>query len=215
MLCRKKPTLRRRRVRKLAVICLAAIIFLIAYFETAVKSQLSDVIVRDMRTLSQQAITMAAEDFLAENPDIGEKLCRIRYHDGTVAAISADTPSINSVKTEITRRAQKNIDTLSHTQGVATCLGSLTGLVILADAGPEVRFSVESTQTVSCEFKSSFESAGINQTVHHIIMTVSVDLLICNPFRIHKTVSTTSSFEIAQTVIVGSVPSYSGIASAY
>ena len=56
-------------------------------------------------------------------------------------------------------------------------------------------------------------SAGINQTVHHITVTVYVDLLIYGPIRVGETVSTESAFEIAQTVIVGTVPSYSGVVS--
>ena len=215
MLCRKKHSRTRRRARKLAALSSAVFILLIAYYETAVKSQMTDIIIRDMRTLSEQAVTMATEEFLAENPDIGEQLCRISYHDGSVAAISANTPAINSVKTAITNKAQENIDRLSHTQGIGTRLGSLTGLVMLTDAGPEIHFTVDSTQTVSCEFESSFESAGLNQTVQHISMTVHVELLVYNPFRIEQTISTASSFEIAQTVIVGAVPSYSGVVGAY
>ena len=90
-------------------------------------------------------------------------------------------------------------------------MGNFSGLVFLSNFGPDIPFSVESSQTVSCEFQSTFESAGINQTVHHITITVTVELLIYSPFRIGETVTTQSSFEIAQTVIVGTVPSYSGV----
>lgn len=215
MLCRKRPTPRRRRARKLIALTVAGIILCLTYFELAVKAQLRDIIIRDMQTLSERAVTMAVDDYLAENPDIGESLCRISFHDGSVAALSADTAAVNVVKTSVTKRAQAYIDELSHTQGISTRLGSFTGLVSLLNVGPEVRLPVDSTQTVSCEFESTFEGAGLNQTVHHITMTVYVDLLVYNPFRIRQTVSTSSTFEIAQTVIVGSVPSYGGVLSSY
>lgn len=215
MLCRKRPTPRRRRARKLIALTVAGIILCLTYFELAVKTQLRDIIIRDMQTLSERAVTLAVDDYLAENPDIGESLCRISFHDGSVAALSADTAAVNVVKTSVTKRAQAYIDELSHTQGISTRLGSFTGLVSLLNVGPEVRLPVDSTQTVSCEFESTFEGAGLNQTVHHITMTVYVDLLVYNPFRIRQTVSTSSTFEIAQTVIVGSVPSYGGVLSSY
>lgn len=215
MLCRKRPTPRRRRARKLIALTVAGILFCLTYFELAVKAQLRDIIIRDMQTLSERAVTLAVDDYLAENPDIGESLCRISFHDGSVAALSADTAAVNAVKTSVTKRAQAYIDELSHTQGISTRLGSFTGLVSLLNVGPEVRFTVDSTQTVSCEFESTFEGAGLNQTVHHITMTVYVDLLVYNPFRIRQTVSTSSTFEIAQTVVVGAVPSYGGVLSSY
>ena len=212
-MCRKKLSPTRRRIRKYIAVCLAVSIACVTYFELAVKHQLRDVIIRDMQTLSERSVTEAVDGFLCENAGAGEKMSEITYDNGAVAAISTDSAYINSVKTYITTHAQENIDRLSRSQGAKTRLGNFTGLVFLSEFGPEITFPVDSTQTVSCEFQSSFESAGINQTVHHIIITVTVDLLIYSPFRISETVSTESSFEIAQTVIVGSVPSYSGVVS--
>ena len=140
-------------------------------------------------------------------------MCDITYNNGSVAAISTNAAFVNAAKTYITEHAQDCIDRLSRTQGISVRLGNFTGLVFLSNFGPEIPFSVDSTQTVSCEFQSSFVSAGINQTVHHITVTVYVDLLIYGPIRVGETVSTESAFEIAQTVIVGTVPSYSGVVS--
>ncbi len=215
MLCRKKLSPRRKKLRKILAAVLVLTLLFVWYVEYAVKEQLQDVIIRNMRTISETAVTMAAQEYLAENPDSGEKLCRIICSHGAVAALSADTANVNAVKTQITKKAQRYIDELSRSQGVGTQLGNFTGLVFLTNVGPEVRFSVESTQTVSCAFKSVLESAGINQSIHHITMTVTVELLVYNPFRISDTIRTESTFEIAQTVIVGAVPNYSGVVSTY
>ncbi|WP_405357421.1 sporulation protein YunB [Ruminococcus sp.] len=213
MLCRKKPSPVRRKFRKYLAVFLAILILLTVYAELAVKHQLRDVIIRDMQTLSEQAVTMAVDDFLEEHADTGNRMCDITYNNGSVAAISTNAAFVNAAKTYITEHAQDRIDRLSRTQGISVRLGNFTGLVFLSNFGPEIPFSVDSTQTVSCEFQSSFVSAGINQTVHHITITVYVDLLIYGPIRVGETVSTESAFEIAQTVIVGTVPSYSGVVS--
>ena len=213
MLCRKKPSPFRRKLRKYLALFLAILILLTVYAELAVKHQLRDVIIRDMQTLSEQAVTMAVDDFLEEHADTGNRMCDITYDNGSVAAISTNAAFVNAAKTYITEHAQDRIDSLSHSQGISVRLGNFTGLVFLSNFGPEIPFSVDSTQTVSCEFQSSFASAGVNQTVHHITVTVYVDLLIYGPIRVGETVSTESAFEIAQTVIVGTVPSYSGVVS--
>ena len=210
-MCRKKPGPVRRRVRKTIAVLLSLLILFTAYFELVVKAQLRDVIIRGMQTLSEQSVNQAVEEYLSEHADIGEKLCDIVYDSGYVAAISLNASSVNAVKTAITARAQSIIDDESRTQGVYVKLGNFSGIVFLSNVGPDIHFTVDSTQTVSCEFNSSFESAGINQTIHHITITVTVDLLIYSPFHIGETVTTSSTYEIAQTVIVGTVPSYGGV----
>ncbi|MBQ3331005.1 MAG: hypothetical protein IJG87_07485 [Ruminococcus sp.] len=212
-MCRKKLSPVRRKIRKTIAVFLSFLILFTVYFEIAVKHQLRDIIIRDMLTLSEKAVTMAVDDLLLQQSGKTVKTCDISYNNGSVASITTDASYINSVKTFITARAQERIDELSRQQGVSVRLGNFTGLVFLSDFGPEITFPVESAQTVSCEFQSSFESGGVNQTVHHITVTVYVELLIYSPFRVGETVSTESAFEIAQTVIVGAVPSYSGIVS--
>lgn len=213
MLCRKKLSPLRRRIRRYLVLLLAVFIAAVCYAEIAVKAQLRDVIIRDMRTVSVQAVNTAVDEFLSENFDIGEKLTDISYDGGRVSAIAVNPSYVNYIKTRVTSRAQEQIDYLSHHNGVSEHLGSFTGLIFLSGAGPVIGFNVDSAQTVSCEFESSFESAGLNQTLHHIIMTVTVELTVYNPFRIRQAVTTTTSYEIAQTVIVGAVPSYGGVLS--
>lgn len=211
MLCRKKLTPRRRRLRKYIALTLAVLTAALIWFEYAVKAQLGDIIVREMHTLSEQAVNDAVADFLSENPDIGSGLADIAYNSGAVSSISLDPTRVNRIKTDITRRAQAYIDTSSRTQGVSAHIGSFTGLVLLTNAGPVVHMPVESDQTVSCTLESRFDSAGLNQTLHHVTLTVTVELLVYNPFKIRRTVVTQTSCEIAQTVIVGAVPSYGGV----
>ena len=211
MLCRKKCSPLRRRMRRYTAVLLTILILLTAYFELAVKHQLRDVIIREMKTLSEQSVTEVVNDYLSAQPDAGERLCDIVYDSGSVAAISLNTARVNAVKTYITAHAQAAIDHSARENGVSVRLGNFSGIVFLSNVGPEVSFPVDSTQTVSCAFDSSLEAAGINQTIHHITLTVTVDLLIYSPFHISDTVSVATSYEIAQTVIVGSVPSYSGV----
>lgn len=212
MLCKRKPSVIRKKLRRLISVLLVVVTLSAIYIELAVKAQLRDVIIREMRTVSETAVNMAVDGFLAENADVGERLTILRYNDnGAVTALSTDSAYINYVKSQITSSAQGYIDALSHDRGVSAHLGSFSGLVLLNNVGPVVSFAVGSSQTIACSFESTFEQAGINQTVHHITLTVAADVLVYNPFRIQKTIHTVTSYEIAQTVIVGTVPTYGGV----
>lgn len=211
MRCRPRLSPVRRRIRKAVALLLAVTALCTAYFEIAVKSLLGDVIVRQMRTLSVKAVNTAVSNFLSENFDIGNKLVSLSYNSGSVAAVTTDPAYINYVKTEITSRAQAEIDRLAHSGAVSAHIGSFTGLILLAEVGPMITLDVDSAQTVSCGFCSTFESAGLNQTLHHITLTVNTEVTVYNPFSLRQTVDSRSDYEIAQTVIVGEVPSYGSV----
>ena len=212
MLCRRKPSGVRRRLRRYICFLLITAILFTVYFEVAVRVQLCEVIRTQMRAVAEQAVCEAVSAFLQDNADAGDRLSQLQLTDGgTVAAVATDSSYINYVKTEISRRSQEQIDLLSHSGSVAAPLGSFTGLILLNNIGPEIPLRIDSRQSVMCTFRSTFESAGINQTVHHIALIVDVEIAVYNPFRIYSGISVSSDFEIAQTVIVGSVPSYGGV----
>lgn len=212
VLCRKKPSALKKRVRRYTGALLAVLVIMQIYVEVAVKVQLTDVIIAGMKTAAETAVNTAVADFLDENGDVGERLADLHLSEGgTVSAITTDPAYINYVKSAIATRAQENIDRLAREEGLGVPIGSFSGLSFLSAVGPEVHMAVESRSTVACRFKSSFESAGINQTVHHIILVVNVAVTVYNPFRIGDQIMISSDYEIAQTVIVGAVPSYSGV----
>lgn len=187
-------------------------ILITVYVEFLVKAELRPVIIAEMKTASETAVNTAVSDFLVMNPEVGARLTEMIFGDGGgVAAITTDPSYINFVKADITDRAQENIEALTFSQGVSVPLGSFTGLTFLSNLGPDVRLEIGSRQTVRCSFNSTFDSAGINQTIHHITLTVDVETVIYSPFRIDSTVHTATSYEIAQTVIVGTVPTYGGV----
>ena len=212
MLCRAKPGKVRRRLRRYLFIVLAAVIMVVTYFEVAVRVLLTEVIRAEMRTAAEEAVNEAVNDFLTEYPDIGEKLVGLHFTDGGgVTALTSDAALINRAKAEISRRSQENLDSAADKEGLSVPLGSFTGVVFLSEIGPDIPLCVNSRSTVACSFESSFESAGINQTVHHIRLIVDVDVIVYDPFRIYKGIHISSDYEIAQTVIVGSVPTYGGV----
>ena len=64
---------------------------------------------------------------------------------------------------------------------------------------------MESIGSSSSEFRNQFETAGINQTRHQIILQIDVTISILLPgFTTATNVS--SAVTVAETVIVGSVP---------
>ena len=70
---------------------------------------------------------------------------------------------------------------------------------------PKLSYTIHITTTVASNFKSNFLRAGINQVLHQIILTVSLECDLGMTDSETEQIITTD-FIIAQTVIVGAVP---------
>ena len=215
MRCRKKLSQKQKMFRKILLVLLSVVLAVVVFFELTVRDRLELVIIAEIETVAHTAINNAVNDYIKENKEISNNLIAISKDDGNnINSISENTYNTNLFKTEITDKAQKYIDDIMRKDGIDVKLGNFTGLVILSELGPYIHFNIESSPTVSCEIISTFESAGVNQTIHHIELEVFVDIYIGNPIRI-ESVSFTTKYEIAQTIIVGDIPSAYGTISRY
>ena len=125
--------------------------------------------------------------------------------NGNVQSIETDSFKINRIKADITKAVQKEIAKVYDNE-IEIPLGAFTNITILSNVGPCIPVSFNLTGSFSSEVISTFEQAGINQTIHHIkllltskIMTTSLDY--------SGKITFTTDFEIAQSVIVGNIPS--------
>ncbi len=88
---------------------------------------------------------------------------------------------------------------------IPVSLGTASGIVLFSGIGPHVDIDVGFSSSTHTDFENIFESAGINQTQHSVMLNVETTVMLSLAGRrIPKTVET--SFCVAQTVIVGSVP---------
>ena len=71
--------------------------------------------------------------------------------------------------------------------------------------GPNINIKIVPAGSVSANFTSSFEGAGINQTIHRLYLDVNCDVSILTPYgNISSQISDKMLF--AENIIVGDVP---------
>ena len=124
--------------------------------------------------------------------------------DGRVSSIESSTKLINRIKndmlTEINDRLMKG-----ETENVDLTVGTLSGIPIFYGSGPTVRMKVEPKGYADAVFISEFTDAGLNQTLHRMIMRTTVSVTAFIPMYSVQT-DVSGDFLIAETVIVGNVP---------
>lgn len=215
MQVKKKLSKAQLITKRIVCFILALITVFVVFYELTIEDRIELAIIAQIEAVSNGAINCAVSDYLLENKSVCDELINLSLDSSNqVRAISEDIYNVNIFKTGITEKSQNYIDKTMLNDGIDVKLGNFTGLNILSNWGPYVNLNIESTSTVTCDILSSFESSGVNQTLHHIELEVFVDIYVGNPIRI-ESIQFSTKYEIAQTLIVGNIPSAYGTISRY
>lgn len=128
-----------------------------------------------------------------------------RDESGTITALTADTARLNLLRTQLVSSALEELEGVDVST-IQIPLGSLLDSELIWARGPSIRARALSVGTVSADFDSDFTSAGVNQTLYRIWLTISVPLTVMLPGG-RVQVELDSRLCVSETVIVGSVPS--------
>ena len=160
------------------------------------------------RQVTTKAVTEAVEEVLQGGGYSYDDLAAIRYSGGSVSAIETNATAINRLKNSVVAAAEQKAEEI-HNSVMYIPLGAFSGLTLIANEGPKIPLTYCLTGSFSAELVSSFESAGINQTVHHIRLVVTSKIVTASVD--YKDILTFSTdYEVAQSVIVGEIPTTYG-----
>ncbi|MGI6261156.1 MAG: sporulation protein YunB [Acutalibacteraceae bacterium] len=163
--------------------------------------------------VSVQTVNRAVQQVLDENPLPENYLAVVRDTDGTILSVDMDAASVNQLKTKLNLSVQQALGELGVCS-VAIPIGSLLGGSLLRGLGPDVHLRFTVAANAFCNLVSQFDSAGINQSRHMLSLVVTTEIYAMIPGSSAKNVTETT-FPVAETIIVGKVPSlYWGDAAA-
>lgn len=111
---------------------------------------------------------------------------------------------MNELKAVIIQDVQSKLGGDSH-KDVGVPIGTLLGSDFLHGRGPDIPLRLTLSGNINADFKSSFESAGINQTKHQIYLNIHTSVYSFIP-GFATTTEVDTNFPVAETIIVGEVP---------
>ena len=157
-----------------------------------------------MRASTTIAVNDAVYYTLSDEMRYEDLVTITRDNDGDIASVSANSLKINKIARDTASISQSNLKNLSL-NGIPIPLGALTGIEAFAGLGPNIYFRIIPVSSVSCDFTSTFESVGINQTKHTIYLNVIADISIVMPSRTENFAVNTEIL-VGESVIIGTVP---------
>ena len=125
-------------------------------------------------------------------------------NDGEVISIESNVMNINRLKTEVANRVEREIERLEAVN-IEIPIGTLLGIEFLHGKGFTVGMSVKPFGYAGTAIISEFSAAGINQTLHRILIQINADVDAVIP-GMSTRVPISTTIVAAETVIVGRVP---------
>lgn len=197
-----------RFLRRILLAAFLALVGCIAAFGL-LRGQYRDVI-RDLAvTQVKNATSDLTNDAIAAQIADGKiEYDRIVYFekdlDGGITALKTNMTEVNRLKTDILDIINSEILALDSSD-IGVPLGSIFLPELISGRGPAIPVHILAIRNADANFVSHFTQAGINQTLHQVLMEVSIDVSV---LVLGETASFTMTSEVvvAETVIVGAVP---------
>ena len=198
----------RRKIRSLfrVFVCLLALSIILFFL---FRSRYRDVIRELAETQVKNTTSDLTNDAIAKQIDTGNiQYDRIVYFEkdleGRITALKTNIGEVNRLKTDTLNVINDEILALD-TDDIGIPMGSLILPEVLSGRGPEIPIKILSIRNSDASFSSNFTQAGINQTLHQLNMSVSVDVTV---LVLGQTTEFTVSSQVvvAETIIVGAVP---------
>lgn len=184
---------------------LAAVIGVFVFFHKNVAGMLYSLSEATVRAAATEAVNDAVSQTLRwNNVDYNKLVTVTRGEDDRVLSLEADAQSVNLLARQTVTLSMANLSEACG-EGVKVPIGVFTGIEFLTGFGPRVTFQIIPIGSVSCDFRSSFDTAGLNQTLHSIYMDVTAAVSVVMPSKTEE-ISVVTQVLIGESVIVGEIP---------
>lgn len=157
-------------------------------------------------SLATRAINVAVEEMMALSLSSTTMAYLIRDGEGRLQGIQYDMGEVNRVSSQATHKILQTLNNMGE-EVFPIPLGQLTGFDFLASWGPGIPVRMIPVGGLTTTPVASFESAGINQTWHRILLDIKVKMRIVVPLLAEE-IWVSTQVPIVEEVFIGSVPNW-------
>ena len=196
---------RRRRLRRIFLLVLLGLLLLAAVLHVRVNPLVQELAQAKITDAASGVINRAVNQQIQQGDIQYENLVTLqRDNEGNITALTTNMREMNRLKTELLTLLDDEIYSIED-DALSIPVGNLTGIQLLGGRGPEIPVKIVAVSSSDANFQGEFLDAGINQTIHRIMMDVSLELIILLPSGT-ITDRVTTEVCVAETVLLGPVP---------
>lgn len=186
------------------IIAIIVLLLLFLYYKNCICVQIKNVCVDYVYAKSVDCVNVVALDSLSNKIKYSDLISIEKDNTGQIILMSVNSVKTNTIGREVCILSQEKIDKTLE-KGVPIPWTSFLGSSLFSGYGSKVYLKIASISSVECEFSSTFQSVGINQTLHSIYIDLIIKAVIEMPFS-RQVQSFNTSIMISESVLVGRVP---------
>lgn len=202
---------RYKRVKQGSVkwfLCLVLLMVLAAYSvvytENIIKPNMAAIAEVKVKAMITQIVNDAVHNKFKTASGVTDLLTIKTDQEGNITYVESNTAEMNRLATELTQAVQDRYK-WKEAVIVDVPVGSIVGSQILSQFGPYVGMKVLPIGMSRVNFKTEFESMGINQTKYKVYLEMDSQARVLAPFSINN-IAVQNTILVAEAVIVGEVP---------
>lgn len=205
MLARKKKKHLKLKVLIVAFTILA--LTLLFAFEKLIKGKTKEIAQIKSESYAEKTINDSVGECLDKcDYEFVEK----NYSNNKIVSIELKSAEVNNFKHMLMETISENLNDKKN-QSFEINLGAVFSSNLLSSVGPSIHIYFQKEGSVNLDILSDFSSAGINQTIHRVYVTVDLDILAVTPSG-NFLFPYSTEYVLSETVIIGDTPQmYAGI----
>ena len=176
---------------------------LIFYYKNVVEVFIVNVCSDNLKSFATQSVNSAVLSVIEDDPY--NELVRVEKNEsGDIVLITTDAVKANEINKKLAQKVERIISEKVK-KGFDVPVLAFTGIKFLSGYGFNVNLKTISITSVECNFDDTFVSAGINQTMHSLYLSVKTTAILDIPSD-KRTETVVTKVLLGEAVIVGKVP---------
>ncbi len=196
---------KRHPVLTILIILLCLVLILFFLIRARISPIIADLAMTVVEDRASDVIVEAVEHELESGQINCDQLVFLEKDaSGNVTALRSNMLEINRLKVAVLNDLRERVLRLGQ-DDLSIAIGNLFVPELFSGRGPKIPVRILSVTASDAQFASRLSEAGINQTLHQIIMNVTVTVTVLLPTG---TIPVNSATEvvISETVLIGTVP---------
>lgn len=203
--------MRRKRLKRKLLLIFAIVLLIFALciylFETRLASLIANTAENAVKAKAAYLINAAILEEAEKSAVLYDTLVSFEKDaSGQITALKTNTVEVNRLKSKLSLSALEALENVEDA-GLDIPIGTVWGRELTAGRGPKIHVHAFPVGVIETEVHNSLTAAGINQSLHRIMITVRADLVVVTAAT-RKQTSVETELCIAETVVVGHVPGY-------
>ncbi|MGX4598487.1 sporulation protein YunB [Faecalimicrobium sp. JNUCC 81] len=186
------------------ILILSILIGSFIYVDTSLRPTITVLAETKALELANRSINKAVGEIVKDKINYSDLINTKLDSQGKITMMQSNTIMMNKIASDIALQIQDELKQVKTTTSYIP-IGTALKSPILAKYGPKLKVSIEPIGTVSVDFKTDFESSGINQTRHRIYLEAKTQVKVVIPLTT-STKEIKAQIPICETIIVGDVP---------